>query len=499
MKFRFGRLKVVLTYVGTILFVFGLVLLVPLFYSLVVSGGGQDVRRGTFAVPIFVSLILGAACRWETQRWPGRQSVGNTEAMLICVLGWVAVSAVGALPFALHLRISYLDAYYEAVSGFTTTGATVLTGLDAMPRSLLLWRSLTQWIGGLGILTFFMALVFEGGFSHRLLGAESSKIEGPRIAPGVWHTLKVVWAIYVLWTVLTAVALCLCGLGVYDAVMHSLTTIAGGGFSPHDAGVAYFEQAGYAHHALIEYVIIVGMWVSGTSFLVHYRLLKGSVKALWDSDEMRAWWMILAVAFVLVAGSRLHALRGNGALMGETVRHSLFQVVSIGTTTGFGTRDIGSEYFTPLARQVFLVLMLVGGCAGSTAGGLKVTRIVVLWKLMVQQVRGMLKPGSEVQLLLLDRRPVSHSEVNSTAGLLFAWLFVAVIGAAVTAALSGHEALASGSAALSAVSNVGPSYLSVQQTVHLPATVKLVHIAAMLAGRLEIIPVLIFFSGRTWR
>jgi len=497
MTHRFARFRLVLTHVGNILFVFGMLMLVPFVLSILQSDApGQAVRTGTFAIPIAAALLVGALCRLQLLR-PGPQRLGAADAMLICVLGWAAVSALGALPFSLHLDIGYLDAYFEAMSGFTTTGITLLSGLDRMPESLLLWRAMTQWIGGLGILTFFMAVVFQGGLSHKLFGAESHKIRGLRLAPGMWHTLKLLWLIYLLFTALIAGALLLCGMSPFDALAHALTCISTGGYSTHDASLAYYEQGGFAHPAAIQYVVIFGMWAGGTNFLVHYRVLRGELRALWDNAEVRAWWLVLGVSLALVLGSRLSSAAGSRP--GESLRHGLFQVVAIASTTGYSTRDIGGPYFTPLARQVFLVLMFVGGCAGSTAGGFKVARLVIMWKLMVGQVRRATRPPSSVELLMMDGKPVRRTEIYRTAGLLFAWAMLVLFSGLVTAALSRYGALASASGGLSAVSNIGPCYIPAAQMADLHPLIKLVYIAGMLAGRLELIPVLMLLSPRTWK
>ena len=514
MKFPFARFRLVLTFVGTVLFVFGLLLTVPLAMALTTADeSGMDVRPVTFVLPIVVSLVLGAVCRWQLQRWKGPRPMGAAEASLICVLGWLAVSAVGALPFSLELGVSYLDAYFEAMSGFTTTGITMLSGLDGMPKSLLFWRAMTQWIGGLGILTFFMAVLFQGGMAHRLFGAESHKIAGRRVAHGMWNTLKILWLVYILLTAIVIGGLYLCGLGIYDAVAHGFTCLATGGYSPYDASIDYYEQAGYAHYAAIQYVLIFGMWAGGTSFLVHYRLIRGKLSALWDSAEVRLWWLILAGSVLLVMGSRLYLIHlGAGPLhrtadgwyarpdsLEATFRHSVFQVVSIASSTGFATRDIASDYFGPLARQVFTLLMLVGGCVGSTAGGLKVVRIVILWKLMARQISRALKPRSSVEVVMMDGARVGDGELHRTAALLFAWLVLLLFGALTTAALSSHGAMESASGMFSALGNIGPCYIPMAEMAQLHPVTKLVYIAGMLAGRLEIIPVLMLFSSRAWK
>ncbi len=497
MRFSFVRLRLVISYVCSILLLLAFLLLVPLLLSLVLGEPGiQDVRPGTFLIPILVCLLLGPA-GWRRVRLPAsRRRMSTPDAMLICVFSWLAISAVGALPFTYELGISYLDAYFEAMSGFTTTGITMLTGLDEMPRSLLFWRSMTQWVGGLGILTFFIVVVYHGGLSHMLFNAESHKVSGGRIAPGVWNTLKILWLIYILFTTLVAAALILCGVGIYDAVAHAFTCLSTGGYSPYDASIARFQEAGYRHYALIEYVLIAGMWAGGTNFLIHHRVLTGRGRALWNNDEMRAWWIVLGGALALVLGSRLLSVEGSG--FGESLRHSLFQVTAIATTTGFATRDIGGAYFTPLARQVFLVLMVIGGCAGSTGGGLKVIRVVILWKLMGEEVRKALSPAGEVHFPMVDGKRLDATEAHRTAGLFFAWIFLLLLGALTTAALSEHGALASASGMFSALGNIGPAYIPVAEMARLHPAVKITYILGMLAGRLEILPLLILLSRRAW-
>ncbi|MFO7955731.1 MAG: TrkH family potassium uptake protein [Candidatus Brocadiia bacterium] len=497
MRFSFARIRTVVSYVGSILLVFAFLLLVPFFLSFPFADGAlQDVRPGTFGIPILACLVLGSVC-WRHVRQPrSRRRLGTPDAMLICVFSWVLISAVGALPFTYHLGVSYVDAYFEAMSGFTTTGITMLTGLDEMPRSLLFWRSMTQWVGGLGILTFFLVVVYQGGLSHALFTAESHKISGGRIAPGMWNTLKILWLIYTLFTALVAAGLILCGVSIYDAISHSFTCLSTGGYSPYDASIAYYEQAGYTHHVLIEYILIAGMWAGGTNFLIHHRIITGRFSALWDNDEMRMWWIVLGGSLALVLGSRLISVEGSS--LEESLRHSLFQVTSIATTTGFATRDIAGDYFTSLSRQVFLVLMFIGGCAGSTGGGLKIIRIVILWKLMVQEVRKALAPASQVQFLMVDGKRLDEAESHRTAALFFAWVLLLLFGGLTTAALSPHGPMASASGMFSALGNIGPCYISVTDMTQLHPLIKIVYTMGMLAGRLEILPLLILFSRRAW-
>jgi trk/ktr system potassium uptake protein len=500
MTFRLMRFRLVLTYVGSVLFVFGLLQVIPwvlAFTAFRTPSGAPDVPMGTFGIPVLWSLLLGGACRWQLRHGKGPRRIGTPEAMLICVFGWMAVSAVGALPYSIELGIPYLDAYFEAMSGFTTTGITMLRGLDAMPQSLLMWRSMTQWIGGLGILSFFMFVVFQGGATHQLMGAESHKIGGPRLAPGMWNTLRILWAVYLFFTVLIGLGLWLLGTSVYDAISHAFTCISTGGYSPYDASIAYYGQhaAQYPNYKAIEYLIIFGMWAGGTSFLVHYRVFSGKLRALWDSAEIRFWYLLLAGSVMLV----MFGVRQQCGFE-EKMRSSLFQVVSIATTTGYATVDIAdASWYAPFTRMVFLTLMIIGGCGGSTAGGFKIVRIVILWKLMARQMRKALLPESCVDTVLLDGAKLSDAESQRTAGLLFAWIVLLLFGSIVTGIFhTEYGALESASGMFSALGNIGPTYISVAEMGALNPLVKIVYIAGMLAGRLEIIPLLVLFNRRSW-
>jgi trk system potassium uptake protein TrkH len=498
MKIRYARFRMVLTYVGSIFLLFGIVLLVPLLFSLWQGGGQPDVAFATFAIPAALSLVVGALCRWQIRREQVPVRMGTIEAMLICTFSWLAISAVGALPFCIELGVPYTDAYFEAMSGFTTTGITMLTGLDGMARSLLFWRSLTQWIGGLGILSFFMFVVFQSGHGYQLITAESHKISGPRIAPGMWNTLKMLWLVYLLITLAIAGGLVVFGSSVFDAVNHAFTCISTGGYSPYDASIAHYGQHPdlYPHYRWIEYVLLVGMCAGGMNFLVHYRVLTGNFRALWDGAEVRAWWGILAGCIALVMFDHWMSWGWSQGGLEATFRHCSFQVVSIATTTGYGTRDIGS--YPALSRQLYLLLMVLGGCAGSTAGGIKIVRVVILWKLMTRQVRRALKPASGVELIMLDGTKLSREEAYRTSALFFAWMVLLLFGSAVTAVLSSYGPVESASGMFSALGNIGPAYIPVQGMTELHPIIKWVYTMGMLAGRLEIIPLLILFSRRTW-
>jgi trk system potassium uptake protein TrkH len=387
------------------------------------------------------------------------------------------------------------------MSGFTTTGITLFEGLDRMAASILFWRALTQWMGGIGILSFFLAVTFRGSGAHHIFGAESHKISSTRPAPGLFHTLKILWGIYGIFTFGSALALTLEGMPVFDSICHSMTALSTGGFSPHDASIGHYALNGYRHYRLIEYTVVGAMMLGGINFLIHYRVLTRDFRALWDNTEIRWWWRLVVGLTVLVMIDHLRRFGwdfepGN---IERVFRNSIFQVTSILTTTGFGTKDIGSDFFPALARQLFLAMMLIGGCVGSTGGGIKVMRVVLLGRLMLRELYKLRVPRTASTGLVVDKRPVSDEESSRTAALFFMWIALLVIGGGITALLSKHGPLESFSGMFSALGNIGPCYISVSDMIAIHPLVKLTYIFGMLAGRLEILPVLLIFSRKAWR
>lgn len=490
-----GRsVRTVLGFSGSLLMVLGLIMLLPI---LVAALAGEHHAGWSslwaFAAPAAGSMALGALLRGLFR--PRAPTVA--QAMLLCGLAWFLLAAVGALPFVISGTTDFLDGYFETVSGFTTTGITMITGLDGLPRSIVFWRALTQWVGGLGILTFFLAVTAEVPGAHRIYGAETHKIDSGRPVPGMAHTVRVLWLIYGAFTLAIAVLLRLCGLSVFDSVCHSFTALSTGGFSPYDASIAHYAGAGLAHFRAAEYVLIAGMFLGGTSFIVHYRVLSGRPMALFRGLEMRLWWGLLGGFSGLILLERWAA--GSFGGLEEEVRTVLFQVVSITTTTGFGTRDIGAPYFGGLARLLFLAMMVIGGCVGSTGGGIKVFRVGILLRQLRQELERLFLPRRAVKRTVIDGQLLDPAEAHRVSSLFFGWMVLLLLGAGVTVVLSGHGVLASASGMFSALGNIGPCYIPVAEMAELDPLVKIVYIFGMVAGRLEILPVLLLFSGRAWR
>lgn len=484
------NLSNVLHYLGIVLIAFAFLQALPLIISAMYLETVRFPFR-IYVIPAVVSAGLGVGLVSLSRSRP----LTSGSAMATAALGWFTLSLIGAVPYWLALKITYLDAFFETVSGFTTTGTTLFVGLDGLPHSILFWRALTQWIGGLGIFTLFLLVAFRSGLSHTLLLAESHKAASKHLSPGLFSSLRILWAIYGALTLTCALALWAEGMNLFDAVAHALTTLATGGFSTHDASIGHFQKAGFPHYVAIEYTIILFMFLGGTSFFVHWNLLRRRWRGLWCNMELCLWILMLLGATLLVALKSGPTGIGNAH---DHIRSSLFHVVSVATTTGFTTRNLTGAAFSPVAKQVFLLLMLIGGCVGSTAGGVKVFRIGVLGKLFWHQLRLVSCLPRQVAPFVVDGEVIRTEEVQRAAAIFFAWLVLLALGGLLTGLLTHFGPLESFSGMFSALGNIGPSYIDQRSFVTVSSAVKVCYILAMVAGRLEILPLLVIFSRRVW-
>ncbi|MCX8013317.1 MAG: TrkH family potassium uptake protein, partial [Rectinema sp.] len=362
---------------------------------LIVSGFMAVVAVYSFGVgePLRITFsLLGAAAigaffyffmrlLWRKNE---KQHVTNRDGFLFVTLSWVFASLAGALPFTLAGAIpSYIDAFFETMSGFTTTGSSILTNIEVVPKSLLLWRATTHWLGGMGIVVLLVAILHALGFrAIRVMEAEAPGPSVDRITPRISKTAKLLWLIYLGLTVVEVILLVVGGMNLYDAICHAFATMATGGFSPKNASVAHYES-GFIH-----WVITIFMFLAGTNFTLHYRVLTGNFKTPFRDAEFRTYALIFIAASLVVAGDLLFS--GTFGKTEESLRHSSFQVASILTTTGFATADFGQ--WPAVSQTVLFFLMFIGGCAGSTGGGIKVIRIVVLLKMAFTEMRYLSNP-----------------------------------------------------------------------------------------------------------
>ena len=428
-------------------------------------------------------------------------SVYYLQSILVCGVAWIVLSLFGCLPFYIGVDTTFLDAYFETVSGLTTTGITIFTDIEILPKSILFWRSLIQWLGGLGILTLFLAITFRSDHTYfQLFSAESHKIDVSRPTPSIFKTVIILWSLYIIFTFSEFVCLSFLGVGFFDSICHSLTTLSTGGFSTYNASIDYFHRARYAHWQTIEYVVTFFMLLGGVNFLLHYKIITGKLHEVSSNIELRYFLSFIAAATVFIMLDHfLHFKDYTSDILEGTFRQSLFTVVSIITTTGFGTTDINTPFFPAMSKQIFLVLMFIGGCVGSTAGGIKVIRISILYNAFIGQIKRLRMPRKAFREIVIDRRIIPEEEIRRVAGLFFGWLLLLLVGGMVTALFTDLGGWESFSGMFSALGNIGPCYISVEQMSHLPAIVKITYIFGMLAGRLEILPILMVFTYRSWK
>lgn len=423
--------------------------------------------------------------------------ITHRDGFAIVGLCWMAAAAAGSLPYMLALKLSAVDALFESVSGFTTTGATILTDIEAVPQSILLWRGLTHWLGGMGIIMLSLAILpLLGAGGMQLYKAEVPGPTKDKLTPRIRDTAVMLWKVYALMTLAETGLLWLAGMSFFDAVNHTFATVATGGFSTRNASIAAFPSP------TIQWIVIVFMAAAGMNFVLHFRLLSGrSLRQYTSNAECRAYMSALGLCVLAAAG----ALGVCGVMPLESladlervVRAAAFQVVSICTTTGFITEDYLGWPF--LAQGVLLGLMLVGGCAGSTAGGVKFMRVLLLNRMAGQEIFRLLHPYAKRQIRI-DGRPVPLDVLQGVTG--FALLYVGILGVS-TLALSAFQIdLATAfTASLTCLSNVGPGFGGVgpmDNFAHLPGLVKAWLALCMLLGRLELYAVFLLLLPAFWR
>jgi trk system potassium uptake protein TrkH len=490
------RAKTLLKLSSSLLFILSVLLLIPL----VIAWYYQETSTVYHSFVIAAAISAGLAILFRIITRKHTAQLDLATSMILCTVSWVVLSLLGAVPFMIGLNKTFIDALFEAVSGFTTTGITVFQGLDSMSPAILFWRSLIQWLGGLGILTFFLFVTANSeGNLWNLFSAEGHKISSARPVPNVYRTISFFWMIYGAYTVIETIMLKLLGLSFFDAIIHSLTTLSTGGFSNHDASIAYYQQTGYGNYRLIEYTIIFFMFLGGVNFLIHYKMILEDRRAFFKDAEAKVYTGIILV-FSGITLFGIWMLRGIGSSnIEESIRKVLFQIVSVMTTTGFGTEDIGSEFFPAVTKQLFIILMIVGGCVGSTAGGVKVLRVVILQKLLKREVNKLTLSSHAILPVTVDKQVVKNDEILRVTSIIFGWILLIAVGSGITALFTDLGPFESFSGMTSAVGNIGPFYFSVDKMASLSWVVKLTYIIGMLAGRLELLPIYILLSKKAWK
>ena len=436
-------------------------------------------------------MAAAAGVLWLTCRRAGRL-FGAAEGMVSVSLGWIVLSLLGCLPFLLSKEIpSFIDAFFEIVSGFTTTGASILSNVEGLSKGLLYWRSFSHWLGGMGVLVFLLAIApsdAQGkGFTMHLLRAESPGPDVGKLVPRMKKTATILYMIYIALTVLNVVFLLLGGMSLFESVCTAFGTAGTGGFGIRNDSIASYSP-------YIQNVCTVFMFLFGVNFSCYYLLLLGNLRGVFKDEELRLY-MGLALGVIVLIVLDIRHLYGS---LAETIRHAAFQVSSIMTTTGFATTDF--DLWPMLSKGLLMLLMIVGACAGSTGGGLKCARVLLLFKSLRRNIRQVINP-KKVEVVRVNDRAVSETVLDNANAYLSAYVIIIVLSFLVLS-LDGQTVGTNLSAVLACFNNIGPGLDAVGPTCNyalFSPLSKFILILDMLAGRLEIFPMLILLSRSTWR
>ncbi|TGC07029.1 TrkH family potassium uptake protein [Methanolobus halotolerans] len=472
---------IILNVLGKLLQFLALLMAIPLLVA-VYYGDPLLPFAVTLVVAGFLGIMLsrhyGAGGDWKAR-----------EGFAIVAFGWLTAAVFGSIPFIL-VGIDPLNALFESMSGFTTTGATVLQDIETHSKSILFWRSMTQWLGGMGIIMIFIAILPKLGVAGRqLFRAETPGPTEDKIKPRIRGTAKILWTVYIAISVLEMVLLKLAGMSYYDAVTHTFTTMSTGGFSPYGAGVAGFDNP------LIEGIIVVFMFIAGANFALHYRTLYTDHQSLIKDNEFRFYAAIILIATIVLTFS---LWKDMGQSIGTAFRYAIFQVVSITTTTGYASTDF--DLWADSSRIVLLAVMFIGGCAGSTAGGIKVVRLLLLFKYAQNALFRSIHPKA-VKTIKLNNKAVPEDVMQAIVSFVVIYIMIFAVSTALLS-LMGMELISSITASIATLGNIGPGFNLVgpmSNFAMVPALGKILLIANMWIGRLEVFTVIVMLTPEFWR
>ena len=460
-------------------------------FPLVISWHYGEKETVSFLIAMGITALAGLLLYLPFPKERG--DITRRQAFAIVAFGWISASIFGAVPFVLSGTFANpLDALFETVSGFTTTGSSVLTSaaIDAFPKGLHFWRSMIQWLGGMGIILLSIAILpFLGVGGMQLYRAE---VPGPfldKLRPRIAETAKILWQTYLLISGLEVVLLFFGGMSLFDSICHAFTTMATGGFSTKGSSIAAF---GHYHRIVITFF----MFLAGTNFALHYRfLLRGGYKGYWHNREFRFYLTLILAGIGILF---LYLLSHGGGGWGARLEDAAFQVVSIMTTTGYATADFGA--WPAFCQYFLLLLMFVGGCAGSTGGGIKCIRIMLLLKYAQQELRKIIHPHAVVSIKV-GEQPITPGVLNGVLGMVILFMAIFIV-ASIAMSFLGLDIITSISAVAAALGNIGPGLGKVgpaEHYAHIPAVGKGILIFCMLAGRLEIYTIVILLFPEFWR
>lgn len=479
--------KLVLRVVSILLLIVSFFMAAPVGFALYY---GETEIIPSFLIPAGGALIFFAAVQLFTRKSSTR-ILSTKDGFLLVALSWISSSLLGALPFYLSGAIpGFADAYFETMSGFTTTGASILTEIESLPKGLLFWRSLTHWLGGMGIVVLTVAifpLLGIGGL--QLLKAEAPGPTVDKITPKITETAKILWFLYISLSAAETVLLLFGGMDLFDALTHTFGTMATGGFSPKNSSVGFYSSP-YIH-----WVITIFMVMAGVNFTLYYRLIAADFRFLRRNTELKAYLLIFAAATLIITLS-LNA--GTYSSLSESLRYAGFQAASILTTTGYATADFAQ--WPAVAKAVLFILMFIGGCSGSTGGGIKVIRIVTLFKQGLNEMRYLLRPRG-IFNIRIDGEIIKKNIVYAISGFVMLYFFLLFLTTFAVAA-AGNDLLTSLTTALATVGNIGPGFGKIGPALNyafFPDALKWYLSFAMMAGRLEVYTILIVLTPNFWK
>ena len=458
-----------------------------LFLSVSAAVGGLYGERTALSF-LYAALICAALGIPAVVRKPRRMTFFMKEGFVTVALCWIVFSIFGALPFVFSGEIPHFtDALFETVSGFTTTGASVVSDVEVLSHCTLFWRSFTHWIGGMGVLVFLLAILpLAGGSQMYLMQAESPGPSVGKLVPKTRHTALILYALYILLSVVEFILLLCGGMSAFDAVNTTFATAGTGGFGIRNSSMADFSP-------YIQWVVAVFMMLFGINFNLYFLVLIGRGRQALRSEELRTYLGVIAAATLCIVLNT----RTAGMRLGDTVRDAFFQVSSIITTTGFATCDF--DLWPSLSKCVLVLLMLVGACAGSTGGGIKVSRVLILIKRAGEELHKFIFQGS-VTKIRLEKKILDREVIHTTSAFLIVYVFIFAVSTLLVS-IEGHDLETCFTAVAATFNNIGPGLSGVGPTRNFgffSDFTKYVLIFDMLAGRLELFPMLILFSPRTW-
>ncbi len=481
------HISVILKVIGLLLMVYSVTMIPPTLVAIFYNDGGEF----PFLASFFIALIVGLLCWLPIHK--KQMDLRTRDGFIIVVMFWAVLGFFGAIPLILskHPVMSFTDAVFESVSGLTTTGATVLTNIDSLPKSILFYRQQLQWLGGMGIVVLAVAVLPMLGIGGmQLYRAETpGPVKDSKLTPRITETAKALWYIYVILTTLCATAYWFAGMDLFDAICHAFSTIAIGGFSTHDASIGYFQSP------TIDFVCIIFMILSGANFALHFFAWRvRSIYPYWRDPECQFYFkMLLLISVIVISGL---ILSNEYSTFAEAIRYGLFETISIATTTGFATADFSS--WPPVLFTTLLIGSFMGGCAGSTGGGIKMIRTLLMFKQGFREIGRLIHPNSVITLKL-GNKPVNDRVIEAVWGFIGVYIAMFVLLLLIILA-TGMDFITGISAVTASINNLGPGLGDVSAHYgDINTAAKWTLCFGMLLGRLEIFTLLVLLSPMFWR